>query len=41
MRFRHLIPFAAILIAAFVATLLATVSFLHEFDEPLDHHGRV
>jgi hypothetical protein len=34
MRFRHLIPFAAILIAAFVATLLATVSVLHEFDEP-------
>lgn len=34
MQLRYLIPFAAILIAAFVATLLATCSALAEFDEP-------
>jgi hypothetical protein len=34
MKSRYLIPVAAILIAAFVTTLLATGSALHEFDEP-------
>jgi hypothetical protein len=32
MKSRYLIPVAAILIAAFVTTLLATGSALHEFD---------